>query len=115
MRDTDERDQVRKQYADQPGVGHHVERTLGELENAEAYGDEVRARTLRGELDGFGHRSREQVAGERRAAAEAETSEGDGDDEGEAKQARRQPPAGRTASPAKQTTTAAPAKQTAAK
>lgn len=66
MRDLSERDEIREKHADRTGVGAHVERLMGERENAEAYGQKDRVAELDEQLAGFGY----QAARARKAAAE---------------------------------------------
>lgn len=89
-----ERDEIRDAHAGAPGIGHHIERLLGERANAVTHGDEDRVAAADRQLEGFGHISRERAAADRKAAAEQrDTAAGSG---GEAVP-KRTPPAGRRA------------------
>ena len=104
MRDLSERDEIREQHADRTGVGHHVERLLGERENAEAYGQDDRVKELDAALEGFGYKA----SRERKAAAEKKAAEDEKQPE-----PRSQPPAQRRSPQERQSSAAAKPPQAA--
>ena len=106
MRDLPERDEIRAAHAGDTGIAGHVERLMGERENAEAYGQDDRVSQIDEQLAGFGHTAA-QVRAARKAAAEKKAA---AEDEGQS-EARKQAPAERKAPQEKQSSAEQPGKQ----
>lgn len=113
MQDKDEQQRIREKYAAEPGTGHHVERVMGERENALAYGQDGTVERTEAELEALGYKpgQRGGAAEARKAAAEKDTGPGKGDEKAGP---RSQPPAERKTQQAAQQTAqpAAPGQKT---
>lgn len=119
MPDADERDRIRKHFADagEPGKAVHAERAYNELDNALAYGHEGDAQRARDELSALGYETREsrdraEAAAARSEAAAARKAEkaDKAADEPKAREPQSEPPQGRSATPPARQTTAKPGK-----
>lgn len=116
MRDAREQERIREQYASAPGIGHHVERVMGERENGLAHGQEGAVERAEAELEALGYdtpEKRASAAEQRKAAAEkkaaAEQADEGADDGEKAAEARKQAPAERKAPQGRQQSTQRPA------
>jgi hypothetical protein len=98
MRDLSERDEIREAHPGDTGTAAHIERLMGERENAAAYAQDERVTQIDEQLATFGYSPR-QVRAARKAEAQKRAAAAKDEDSGDA---RKQAPTGRQAAQGKQ-------------